>query len=192
MATPTPAELAARLDRLPMTRHIWVLVTLISLGGCFELYDLFLTAYTAPGLLKAGYFTPESLGPFSVLTPYGIAGIGTFVRAVRRIVCRRHLSRPFRRSLWTTLGLHLLADLVFGHDRNHGVSDLGLRCQSLAFYRGNRHRDRAGDDRHLCLRARAVHPSRPRLCLQPVFPVPGGAIGRLSRLAVRAPCPLGF
>jgi putative MFS transporter len=82
MATATAAELAARLDRLPMTRHIWVLVTLISLGGAFEFYDLFLTAYIAPGLLKAGYFTPESLGPFSVLAPYGVAGIGTFVFAM--------------------------------------------------------------------------------------------------------------
>jgi len=82
MATASAAELAARLDRLPMTRHIWVLVTLISLGGCFEFYDLFLTAYIAPGLLKAGYFTPESLGPFAVLAPYGVAGIGTFVFAM--------------------------------------------------------------------------------------------------------------
>src|SRR5438270_9179698 len=82
MASASAAELAARLDRLPMTRHIWVLVTLISLGGCFELYDLFLTAYIAPGLLKVGYFTPESLGAFSVLAPYGVAGIGTFVFAL--------------------------------------------------------------------------------------------------------------
>jgi len=76
---PTQAELAARLDRLPMTKPIWYLVTLISLGGCFELYDLFLTAYIAPGLAKAGYFTPESLGPFNILGPLGVAGIGTFV-----------------------------------------------------------------------------------------------------------------
>ncbi len=82
MATASAAELAARLDRLPMTRHIWMLVTLISLGGAFEFYDLFLTAYIAPGLLKAGYFTSESLGPFSVLAPYGVAGIGTFVFAM--------------------------------------------------------------------------------------------------------------
>ena len=82
MATATAAELAARLDRLPMTRHVWGLVTLISLGGAFEFYDLFLTAYTAPGLLKAGYFTPESLGPFAVLAPYGVAGVGTFVFAM--------------------------------------------------------------------------------------------------------------
>jgi MFS transporter, putative metabolite:H+ symporter len=82
MATSSAAELSARLDRLPMTRHIWVLVTLISLGGAFEFYDLFLTAYIAPGLVKAGYFTPESLGPFSVLAPYGVAGVGTFVFAM--------------------------------------------------------------------------------------------------------------
>jgi len=82
MATASAAELAARLDRLPMTRHIWVLVTLISLGGAFEFYDLFLTAYIAPGLVNAGYFTPESLGPFSVLAPYGVAGVGTFVFAM--------------------------------------------------------------------------------------------------------------
>jgi len=60
--TTSAAELAARFDRLPMTRHIWGLVTLISLGGCFELYDLFLTAYIAPALNKAGYFTSESPG----------------------------------------------------------------------------------------------------------------------------------
>jgi MFS transporter, putative metabolite:H+ symporter len=82
MATATAAQLAARLDRLPMTRHIWGLVTLISLGGCFELYDLFLTAYIAPGLNKAGYFSPESLGPFSVLAPVHVAGVGTFVFAL--------------------------------------------------------------------------------------------------------------
>jgi MFS transporter, putative metabolite:H+ symporter len=77
----TQAELAARLDRLPMTKHIWYLVTLISLGGCFELYDLFLTAYIAPALNRAGYFTAESLGPFNVLGPH-VAGIGTFVFAL--------------------------------------------------------------------------------------------------------------
>lgn len=82
MVTTSAAELAARLDRLPMTRHIWGLVTLISLGGCFELYDLFLTAYIAPALNKAGYFTSESLGVWGVLAPMHVAGIGTFVFAL--------------------------------------------------------------------------------------------------------------
>ena len=57
----TAAEITARLDRLPMTRHIWMLVTLISLGGWFELYDLFFTAYVAPGLFRAGIFTPTTV-----------------------------------------------------------------------------------------------------------------------------------
>ena len=82
MATTTAPELAARLDRLPMSKHTWMLVTLISMGGWFELYDLFLTAYIAPGLVRAGYFKPNSLGVFNVLGPYGVAGVGTFVFAL--------------------------------------------------------------------------------------------------------------
>jgi MFS transporter, putative metabolite:H+ symporter len=82
MNSVTAGAIAARLDRLPSARHIWYLVTLISLGHCFEVYDLFLTAYIAPGLGRAGMFTPESLGPFNVLGPLGVAGIGTFVFAL--------------------------------------------------------------------------------------------------------------
>jgi putative MFS transporter len=82
MPTLSAGTIAARLDRLPAARHIWYLVTLISLGHCFEIYDLFLTAYIAPGLAKAGMFTPESLGFFNVLGPLGVAGIGTFVFAL--------------------------------------------------------------------------------------------------------------
>jgi putative MFS transporter len=107
MATASAAQLAARLDRLPMTAPIWRLVTLISLGGCFEFYDLFLTAYIAPGLNKAGYFTPDSLGPFAVLAPYGVAGIGTFVFAlfaglfVGAIFLGHFADRYGRRSVFT-------------------------------------------------------------------------------------------
>jgi MFS transporter, putative metabolite:H+ symporter len=101
------AQLAARLDRLPMSRHIWYLVTLISLGGCFELYDLFLTAYIAPGLNKAGYFTPESLGVFNILGPLGVAGIGTFVFALFAglfvgAICLGHVADQYgRRTVFT-------------------------------------------------------------------------------------------
>ena len=77
MPTPTAAELAARLDRLPSSRHVWWLVTLISLGACFELYDLFLTAYVVPGMVRAGLFTPQSLGIFGILAPLKVAGAGT-------------------------------------------------------------------------------------------------------------------
>src|SRR6202167_4573363 len=53
----TAITVAARLDRLPPSRHVRRLVTLISLGGWFEFYDLFFTAYVALGLFKGGLFT---------------------------------------------------------------------------------------------------------------------------------------
>ena len=55
----------ARLDRLPASRSVWVLVTLLSLGGAFEFYDLFMTGYVVPGLVKAGLLTGVAVGMFS-------------------------------------------------------------------------------------------------------------------------------
>ncbi|WP_414640248.1 MFS transporter [Bordetella sp.] len=57
------------------------MVLLLSLGGVFEFYDLFFTAYVAPGMVGAGLFKPESLGFFSALGPIKVAGFGTFVFA---------------------------------------------------------------------------------------------------------------
>ena len=59
----TASSILARLDRLPATRHIWMMVTLLSLGGMFEFYDLFMTGYVIPGLVKAGMLT----GVFTLL-----------------------------------------------------------------------------------------------------------------------------
>jgi len=72
-------QIAARLDRIPASRTLWRIVVLISLGGAFEFYDLFFTAYVAPGMLKSGLFTPESLGAFASLKALKVAGFGTFV-----------------------------------------------------------------------------------------------------------------
>ena len=55
----------ARLDRLPATRHIWQMVMLLSLGGMFEFYDLFMTAYVVPGLAKAGLLKELTIWVFS-------------------------------------------------------------------------------------------------------------------------------
>jgi MFS transporter, putative metabolite:H+ symporter len=79
MTRVTAGEIAARLDRLPASRTVWTIVALISLGGVFEFYDLFFTAYVAPGMVKSGLFTPQSLGIFSGLKAVEVAGFGTFV-----------------------------------------------------------------------------------------------------------------
>jgi putative MFS transporter len=80
----TASAILARLDRLPASRHIWTMVTLLSLGGMFEFYDLFMTGYVVPGLVKAGLLTGVSVGMFSgpalfvASTFFGLF-IGTFV-----------------------------------------------------------------------------------------------------------------
>jgi len=70
------ALITARLDRLPVTRHIWIMILLMALGGCFEVYDIFFTAYVAPGLFKAGIFTATTVSFF------GMTGLASFIAAL--------------------------------------------------------------------------------------------------------------
>ena len=72
-------QIAARLDRIPASRTLWRIVVLVSLGGAFEFYDMFFTAYVGPGMVKSGLFTPESLGLFASLDALKVAGFGTFI-----------------------------------------------------------------------------------------------------------------
>lgn len=65
--------ISARMDRLPTTRYLWVLVLLISLGGFFEIYDLVFTGYIAPGMTKSGLFATTTASFF------GFKGIGAFI-----------------------------------------------------------------------------------------------------------------
>ncbi|MBV8683809.1 MAG: MFS transporter [Caulobacteraceae bacterium] len=62
-ASPVGADIAARLDALP-SKIAWRLIALVSLGGCFEFYDLMMTAYVSPGLVQAGVFHVGKAGLF--------------------------------------------------------------------------------------------------------------------------------
>jgi putative MFS transporter len=75
MADLSAVTIAARLDRLPASRETRRLVTLISLGGFFEFYDLLFTAYVAPGLVKGGILTSTTKAFF------GFSGVASFVAA---------------------------------------------------------------------------------------------------------------
>ena len=84
VSRPQAAALLARLERLPATRSVWMLVTLLSLGGMFEFYDLFITGYIIPGLVKAGLLANVSVAVFSgpalfVAATFTGLFIGTFV-----------------------------------------------------------------------------------------------------------------
>ena len=69
------ALISAQLERLPTTRYIWKLLLLLSLGGCFEFYDLFLMTYIGPGLVRSGLFSGASVSFF------GLTGLASFVSA---------------------------------------------------------------------------------------------------------------
>ncbi|SDD44792.1 MFS transporter [Paraburkholderia lycopersici] len=74
-ASASADEINARIDRLPGTRAIWTLVLLLSVGGWFEFYDLFFTAYVGPGLVKSGLYSTTTASFF------GFSGLGAFVAA---------------------------------------------------------------------------------------------------------------
>jgi MFS transporter, putative metabolite:H+ symporter len=72
-----PAErLTARLDRLPMTRTLWVMALLVSLGGFFDALALELVATLAPGLFHAKIFTPTTVSFF------GMTGLASFIASL--------------------------------------------------------------------------------------------------------------
>src|ERR1700681_2505906 len=70
-----PDEISRRLEGLPASSYLWRLVILLSLGGWFEVYDLFFTGYIAPGLTRSGLLTTTTQAFF------GFSGIGAFVAA---------------------------------------------------------------------------------------------------------------
>jgi putative MFS transporter len=70
-----PDEISRRLESLPASSYLWRLVILLSLGGWFEVYDLFFTGYIAPGLNRSGLLTTTTHAFF------GFSGIGAFVAA---------------------------------------------------------------------------------------------------------------
>ena len=77
------ALIHARLDRLPATRYLWTLLLMLSLGGVFEFYDLFLMGYIGPGLVRSGMFTSGSASLLGHERPGGVRG-GDLRRTVRR------------------------------------------------------------------------------------------------------------
>ncbi|MEF9421132.1 MFS transporter [Xanthomonas citri] len=78
------AQIAARIDRLPASATLWRLVGLLALGGFFELYDLFQTAYISPGLIGDGIFANGADGAFGMSDQAAFAAatfLGLFVGA---------------------------------------------------------------------------------------------------------------
>jgi putative MFS transporter len=126
-AGPTGASafgINARLDRLPATRSIWMLVFLLSIGGWFEFYDLFFTAYVGPGLVKSGIYSTTTASFF------GFSGLGAFVAAsfaglfIGTFCCAGMADRLGRRTVFTvSLLWYSVATFIMAfQDTAHGIN----------------------------------------------------------------------
>lgn len=104
MDASSAAAISARLDRLPASRHIWVLVVLLSLGGLFEFYDLFMTGYVSPGLIREGIFQAGSKGLFGLTDQAAFASV-TFLGLWVGTLCFGYVADRYGRRVIFTLSL---------------------------------------------------------------------------------------
>ena len=120
MMTMPARQLSARLDRLPGSWAVWRLVVLLSLGGCFEFYDLFLTAYLSPALESAGVFRKGAAGLFG-LSDQAAFGSFTFAGLFLGTIAFAQVADKFgRRAIFT-------ASLLW-----YSAMTLGMAMQSSA------------------------------------------------------------
>src|SRR5882757_8742180 len=63
---PSTRQTGSRAVSGEASPYIWRLVALLSLGGCFEIYNLALTATLSPGLIRSGIFHEDSRGLFGL------------------------------------------------------------------------------------------------------------------------------
>ncbi len=78
------ASLTGRIDALPASFGLWSFITLLSLGGFFELYHFFQTGYISAGLLAEGIFHTGQAGIFGIADQAAFASatfMGLFIGA---------------------------------------------------------------------------------------------------------------
>jgi MFS transporter, putative metabolite:H+ symporter len=132
MADASAPTIAARLDRLPPSNHIRKYITLISLGGWFEFYDLFFTAYVAVGLFNSKLFRPTTQGLFD------FEGFASFVAALFTglfigTICFSWLSDRYgRRSIFTfSLLWYSVGSLIMAFQTTSATIDLWRMIASI-------------------------------------------------------------
>ncbi|MGU7775480.1 MFS transporter [Burkholderia sp. MR1-5-21] len=113
MSNPYALAVTARIDRLPPTASIWGLVLILSIGGFFEVYDLFQMTYLPAGLVRDGIFHVGTKGLFG-LSDQATLGAATFVGLfIGEIGVARLADRFGRRAVFTgSLLLYTVASLA--------------------------------------------------------------------------------
>src|SRR5215475_12007560 len=101
LATIDAATISARLDRLPATRSIWKIISLLSFGIFFELYDLLFTAYVAPALVGSGILKPTTPGLFGMMGIAGFIASLFFGLFIATLICGFLADKFGRRTIFT-------------------------------------------------------------------------------------------
>ena len=123
-------DVAARLDRLPPTRYIWLLVGLVSFGAFFEIYDLALTAPLSLGLLVAGVFHRGAAGLFGFSDQATFAAVTFAGLYVGTLAFSTVADRLGRRPIFTfALLWYAIATVVMGVQSSALAIDL---CRFVA------------------------------------------------------------
>jgi putative MFS transporter len=125
MPASNAAEITARIDRLPSCREFWRLIVLLSLGGGFEMYDLFQTAYLSPGLISSGIFHAGGKGLFG-LTDQASFAAATFAGLFFGTMVFGSVADRFGRRTIFTLSLlwYTAASLAMGIQHSNVGVDL--------------------------------------------------------------------
>ncbi len=98
---------------MPRAWPAWKLIVLVSLGGCFEFYDLMMTAYISPGLVKAGLFHDGKAGLFGQSDQATFAAATFLGLFIGTVVFARVADRFGRRAIFTaSLVWYALATLA--------------------------------------------------------------------------------
>lgn len=132
-------DIAARIDRLPRSRHMLGLVLRIASGGWFEFFELFMPGFISLWLIRSGIFTLRSDGLFD---PRGFASFlaaffaGMFVSTIGLGTLSDRLGRRVV-FVWSLL-LYSAAQLAVGVlsdpvliDGARFVAGLGVGMQML-------------------------------------------------------------
>ena len=163
--------ISARIDRLPAVATVWRLVALLSIGGFFELYDLFQTAYISPGLISDGIFHTGSEGVFGFSDQAAFASatfLGLFLGAS---LLSPIADRFGRRAIFTfALIWYTVATVSMGFKLRRWALSACAFWWALAW-------DRAGDHRRLPLGTGAQTHAQFGVCLRVFRPVSVGAGG---------------
>ncbi len=122
------------LDRLPPSRTLWTLVVLLSIGACFELYDLLMTGYVSPGLVRSGIFDAGHKGFLGLPDQAAFASI-TFAGLFVGTICFGYVADRYGRRtiftyalLWYCAATLMMAtrDTRFGVDFWRFVAGVGI------------------------------------------------------------------